>query len=172
MEEKKKNIFLIQNSVFGALMGVSFIITSATYLIGGQNVSTNPQLNNIIMLLTIAGAYIGTRKYRDEKMQGIMSYAQALGNSIFLISAASVLYGIFILIIYSLIPGLLDNYVETLEATFREVYANSQILDPILEVFRKITTPLTIALAEILNKIIMGCIFSLLLAGMLRKTSI
>ena len=66
MEPSKKKNFFSQNTLFGLFVGLSFIAVAYAYYRSGRGVSLNPQLNNVILLLSIVGAFIGVRKYRDE----------------------------------------------------------------------------------------------------------
>lgn len=171
MEKEKKNTFLSKNTIFGLFVGLSFIVASFAFYMAGKSISLNPQLNNVIMLLSIAGSFIGVRKYRDEDLAGSMSYGNALGSCVYLITVASVVYGIYIFYLYRTVPELQQNYLVTIETVLREVYANSSLLNNMTAMLETVMTPAVIAFAEIFNKIFTGFIFSLLLAGILRRTA-
>ena len=67
-------------------------------------------------------------------------------------------------------PELLENYLTSIETTFKEVYSDSAFTENMISMLKAFTTPATIAFAETFNKIFTGFIFSLLLAGLLRRT--
>ena len=96
MEPSKKKNFFSQNTLFGLFVGLSFIAVAYAYYRSGRGVSLNPQLNNVILLLSIVGAFIGVRKYRDELPDNCLSYGKALGACTYLIAVASVIYGCFV----------------------------------------------------------------------------
>jgi len=79
MAPSKKKNFFSQNTLFGLFVGLSFIAVAYAYYRSGRGVSLNPQLNNVILLLSIVGAFIGVRKYRDELPDNCLSYGKALG---------------------------------------------------------------------------------------------
>ena len=56
MEPSKKKNFFSQNTLFGLFVGLSFIAVAYAYYRSGRGVSLNPQLNNVILLLSIVGA--------------------------------------------------------------------------------------------------------------------
>lgn len=170
MEKDKKNTFLTQNTLFGLFIGLSYILAAYVYYRSGKGVSLNPQLNNVIMLLSIAGAFISTRKYRDESLEGTISYGKALGCCVYVIAISSVIYGIYVYTLYHRIPELQENYMMAVDHALREVYANSPLLETMTAMVKAFTSPASIAFAEIFNKIITGFIFSLFLAGILRRT--
>ena len=66
-----------ENTLFGLLIGGSFSMASLLFIWGGKSVAMNPQLNNVIMLLTIFGVFVGAKKYRDEALGGVISYGKA-----------------------------------------------------------------------------------------------
>ena len=154
MAPSKKKNFFSQNTLFGLFVGLSFIAV----------------LNNVILLLSIVGAFIGVRKYRDELPDNCLSYGKALGACTYLIAVASVIYGCFVFYLYRHHPELLENYLTSIETTFKEVYSDSAFTENMISMLKAFTTPATIAFAETFNKIFTGFIFSLLLAGLLRRT--
>ena len=162
MAPSKKKNFFSQNTLFGLFVGLSFIAVAYAYYRSGRGVSLNPQLNNVILLLSIVGAFIGVRKYRDELPDNCLSYGKALGACTYLIAVASVIYRHH--------PELLENYLTSIETTFKEVYSDSAFTENMISMLKAFTTPATIAFAETFNKIFTGFIFSLLLAGLLRRT--
>ena len=58
-------------------------MASLLFIWGGKSVAMNPQLNNVIMLLTIFGVFVGAKKYRDEALGGVISYGKALGAGLY-----------------------------------------------------------------------------------------
>ena len=171
--QKDKYTFFTQNGIFGLLIGISFIAVSFVYYTTGQSVSVNPQLNSVTMLLSITGAFIGCRKYREDCLNGIISYGKALITCIYLIFIAAILYGIYIAILYHYDPSSQTAYFAMLEQTgvmFEKIYATSPLSGEIENALQMLKTPFAIAFSVTFDKIFMGTIFSLFLAGMLRKS--
>ena len=169
METNQKNTFISQNTIFGLFVGLSFILASFTFYKSGKSISLNPQLNNVMMLLSIAGTFIGVRKYREESLNGSISYGNALGACVYLITVASLLYGIYIYWLYRHTPELQENYISTINSVLEEVYKGTPLLENMKAMLQNLMTAGFIAFSEIFNKIFTGFIFSLLLAGILRK---
>ena len=147
MEPSKKKNFFSQNTLFGLFVGLSFIAVAYAYYRSGR-----------------------VRKYRDELPDNCLSYGKALGACTYLIAVASVIYGCFVFYLYRHHPELLENYLTSIETTFKEVYSDSAFTENMISMLKAFTTPATIAFAETFNKIFTGFIFSLLLAGLLRRT--
>ena len=71
--------FAARNGIFGLLVGLGFIAAALIFYKTGQGISLNPGLNNAIQLLSIMGAFIGVRKYREE---GYLPYTK-IGDKFF-----------------------------------------------------------------------------------------
>lgn len=171
MEAEKKNTFFTHNTLFGIFVGLSFVVTSYIFFKTGREISLNPQLNNVIMLLSIVGIFFGVRMYRDQQCGGYISYKKALAASIWLLAVAAVLYGIYLYTLYNKFPELKENYLGVIEAALQEHYSGSPLLENMNTMFKAFTTPATIALGEVFNKLFTGAIFSLFIAGILRRNS-
>lgn len=169
MEKTEKPTFFSQNSLFGALMGLSFVITSGVFFATGKSIVANPYLNNIIMLLTITGTFIGVRKYREDVLGGTITYGHALGTCTYIVGIASLLYGIYTIILYQVLPELKDQYLEIIEIRLREMYSDSPMVDSLSDMMQTFTTAYSIGFSEIFSNLFSGFIFSLFLAGILRK---
>ena len=83
--EKNNEPFFKQNSIFGCLIGATFIFASLLFILAGKGIVVNAQFHNIIMMLTIFGIFMGVRKYRDEQLAGVISYGKALKTGIYIL---------------------------------------------------------------------------------------
>ncbi len=166
---KTNNTFISKNTLFGMLVGLSLILSSFIFYITDKNIMLNPQLSNVMMLLTITGAFIGVRKYREEQLQGFISYSLALGSCVYIIAVGALLYGIYAYAIYCYDPQLQANYITIIQLMLDEIYKNTPILDNIKNMMEHLVSPAFIAITEIFNKVLTGFIFSLFMAGILRR---
>ena len=167
----QRQIFIRQNGIFGLFIGISFILASYIFHLSGLPIYANPQLNNALLLLSIFGAFIGVRKYREEHLNGILSYSRALGSSIYMLCIASILYGIYIYILYTSIPELQENYLQTTLNMLDELYRDTPQLEleKIKSFMKILITPGFITASEVFTKIISSVFFSLFLAFLLRR---
>lgn len=166
---EKKNVFISRNTVFGLFVGLSFILASFLFYKTGRSIVLNPQLNNVMLLLTIAGAFIGVRKYREEQLQGAIGFGAAFGGCIYIIAVGVLIYGIYAYNLYSRYPELQTDYLAAVNFTLEEVYKGTPMLDTMKNMMATFISPLFIALSESFNKLLTGLLFSLLLAGILRR---
>ena len=101
--EKNNEPFFKQNSIFGCLIGATFIFASLLFILAGKGIVVNAQFHNIIMMLTIFGIFMGVRKYRDEQLAGVISYGKALKTGIYILCVASLCYAVYVFFLYSFI---------------------------------------------------------------------
>lgn len=166
---ENKPTFFSANTPFGLVTGIGFIAASyACYKTTGM-LNMDPRLNNVILLLIIAGAFIGVRRYREKVLNGFISYSQALGTSVYIIAVGTIVYGIFLYIMYQQFPELQENYLSNIITVLDEVYKGNPMLDTMKNMMQAMVSPIFISLTEIFNKLFTAVMFSLLLAGLLKR---
>ena len=157
--KKNNELFLKQNSIFGCLIGGTFIFASLLFILAGKGIVVNAQFHNIIMMLTIFGIFIGVRKYRDEQLAGVISYGKALKTGIFILCIASLCYAVYVFFLYTF---------NTLKITGQ----NSPLFKMLEENVDVYFVPASIAFGELFNRIIVGAAFSLFIAGLVRRSKL
>ena len=166
---RKENTFIARNTLFGVIVGLSFILAVFVFYRAGKPVGFNPQLGNVFLLLTVAGVFIGVRKYREECLEGYIDYPLALGACVYIVAVGSLLYGMFLYTLYGRSPELQEQYLATIELFLDEAYKGTPVLDTVKEMMRKFVSPLFIAFSETVSKCLSGFIFSLFIACILRR---
>lgn len=172
MEENKTNIFLKSNTLFGALMGAIFIAASVAIYKSGSPIFMNPTLDRIITLLYICGLTLQIRKYREEALGGFMSYGMALKTGLYLAAVTGFLYAIYIFFMYSQNPSLLEYYLTASEATLKQVYGESSMVESMISMLKVFTSPLSMAFSELFSKVFSGFIYTLFIAWFLKKSPV
>lgn len=168
---KNTEQFLKQNVLFGLIIGATFIVASLLFILAGKSIVMNPQLNNIMMMLTIFGVFIGIKKYRDEQLSGIISYGKALSTGIFILSMAALLYSIYMFILYTFSPDLMAEFKKIMLTSLKVVYQDTPFYKIIEESFTTYLYPISIAFGELFNKILIGAAFTLFIAGLVRRST-
>lgn len=134
---RKENTFIARNTLFGVIVGLSFILAVFVFYRAGKPVGFNPQLGNVFLLLTVAGVFIGVRKYREECLEGYIDYPLALGACVYIVAVGSLLYGMFLYTLYGRSPELQEQYLATIELFLNEAYKGTPVLDTVKEMMRK-----------------------------------
>ena len=138
---RKENTFIARNTLFGVIVGLSFILAVFVFYRAGKPVGFNPQLGNVFLLLTVAGVFIGVRKYREECLEGYIDYPLALGACVYIVAVGSLLYGMFLYTLYGRSPELQEQYLATIELFLDEAYKGTPVLDTVKEMMRKFVSP-------------------------------
>lgn len=166
--EKIKTWLLRPTTLFGILIGMSFIAASLLFILTGRTVAMNMQLNNITLTLTIIGVFIGIRRFREEQPRKLLSYGKAFMTGFGIVLISSGIYTLYILILYTTQPELLEAYRQTLLYSIGEIYKDTSLM-PIVEESAKQFSPALIAFTECIIKIFYGTLFTLLLAAILKR---
>lgn len=170
--EKTNESFFKQNSIFGCLIGATFIIASLIFILAGKGVVVNPQFHNIIMMLTIFGVFIGIRKYRDEQLNGIITYGKALKTGIYILSIASLCYAVYTFLLYTFSTNLLEEFKKMTLTTIKVASQNSPLLKMIEDNADLYFFPASIAFSELFNRILTGAAFTLFIAGLVKRSKL
>lgn len=157
---------------FGTIIGMLYILTSLLFYFTGKNININPQLNQTLTLLMMTGVFLGGRIYRNEYGISRFGFKKAYKVVITMILISTLIYCFYIYILYSSNTNLVNGYIMLVENTFRELYATSPMLDPMLAILKNYTNPVIIAFTEFINKMFSGIIFAIFIALILRNKTI
>ena len=156
---------------FGTLVGISLIVTSYLFYTNGQAISLNPKLSNVNYMLAICGIFIGVRKLRNEIMQGVMSYGQALVAGILIMAFAAFPFALYSYFMFSSDSELISNFIALMEKSLKDANWAESKIESYMEIYELFITPVIVAFIEFINKIFIGLLFSLFLAGILSRTN-
>lgn len=169
MDNEKRNSFFSFNTPGGLLVGVIFAATSFTTFKSGSPIYMNHVLDNILLMLYVFGLTLQIRRYRDEVLNGYITYGTGLKTGVYVGAIAGIIYGIYIYMIYSTYPELLEHYQLSTETTLREVYGSNSMIENIVSMVKVFTTPLTLAFSECFSKVVGGFFYCLFIAWFLRR---
>lgn len=160
---------LLKNSMnFGALNGVAMMIISLLiYLLG---IPQNFIVSLVIYTINIVFIIYGTLFLRNQYLNGEISYGKALSSGILISLFMSILVAFFIFIFFKFIGT--DELNKILEQTEEKMYNQGMSEDQIelaMEITKKYTTPMYMALGTIFSYTFMGFIFSLITSAFIKK---
>lgn len=164
--------------LFGALVGGVLILTSLMFYFRGVPISVNPQITSINYFLIITGIYFGLRIYRNDILNGIISYGRALGAGVLIIGFAGAFYAIYIYVLVKYFDAsILQEFIAITEKSLIEAKYSDEQVELFMALYEKIT-PGAFAFAQWFSKLGAGFLFSLILAfffsrnyGMMRNKS-
>ena len=164
---------------FGALVGGVLILTSLMFYFRGVPISINPQITSINYFLIMTGIYFGLRIYRNDILDGIISYGRALGAGVLMIGIAGAFYAIYIFILVKYFDSsILQEFISITEKSLVEAKYSDEQVKLFMSLYEQIT-PGAFAFAQWFSKLGAGLFFSLILAfffsrnyGIMRNNSI
>ena len=157
-------------TLFGLLVGGGFIVASLLFILSGKDAAMDPRLGNVVSGLTIIGCFMGVKKYRDDRLGGIISYGQAFGAGLRVLLLAALLYTVYTYFLYARTPDLLERYREVSAIVMKEIYGNTPFGAATVEMSKAIT-PGMVAFGEFLRDVVFGMFFLLVIAAILRRTT-
>lgn len=167
--EKQGNLMLKHSMNYGLIMGVVLVILSLiTYWAG---VVKPPFWLSIINYAIMVGIIVwGTKKYRDEALEGAITYGNALGFGVLISLFAGVIVAVFTYIQFTLIdPDLISKLLAIAEEELVNTGMPDDQIETALEMQKKFMTPLITTISALIGMVVMGFIFSLITSIFLKK---
>lgn len=167
----KENKVVLKHCInFGTLVGASLIVASFVFYKNGHAITMNPKLANVNYMLAICGIFIGVKKLRTDIMKGIMSYGQALTAGILIMAFAAVPFALYSYFMYASDAELINNFIALMEKNLKDANWTESRIETYMEIYKMFITPAIVAFIEFVNKIFIGLLFSLFLAGILSRS--
>ncbi|PCH67232.1 MAG: hypothetical protein COC06_05825 [Bacteroidales bacterium] len=164
-----KNSLFRHTFLFGALVGGVLISAAFVVYMKGLSVSFDPNLRSINLFLIVTGVFFGVKKYRDDELDGVISFGRALATGGLIIGFASMFYSIFIYILISYFDSsILEEAIIFLEKGLNEMGYKQKDIDLLMEIYKNIT-PGIFAFGQWFSKALSGLLFSFILAFFFRK---
>ena len=166
MEEKvsvwKANL---NNGIILGLIGVVF-----TLLLYFMDQTFNKSLGYVFMLAQVIILYFMIKSYRDNFLQGYITYGQSVGAGVVIFLYTAILSAVFTYILYKVIdPGLIDKQLAMAEEVMLKRGAPQAAIDAGLAIQKKLLVPEIMAPFSLLGSMIGGTIMSLIVSIFTRK---
>ena len=166
----QRGLFWKNNMNFGAIAGFGIIIYSI--LLYFLNIEQGLVASLIIYLILISVIVIGTKYLRDKIMQGSISYGRALGSGTSISLFASIIVAFYMYLFFKLLdPEALEKMYSLMEDKMYEQGLPEDQIAITMEMSKKFTTPLSIALMAIVSYVFYGFLFSLITSIFIKKKS-
>ncbi len=166
MERSQSSDYTKYTMTYGAYVGGAFILVSLLSYITGSYYGNPLQLLQYFVI--VIGIHLGTTRYRDQYNNGLITYGRALMTGILIIFWGTLIYGVYVYILHKSDPGLIQQYVLSIEKAFTESFSKEQA-NTLITFYDTFITPFMLALGEIISKTIIGIVFSLIIAIFVKK---
>ena len=156
------------NLNWGLIMGFIMIIYTAILYFMDQ--IGNQKLSWVPFVIMIVVTYFGIKAYRDTFLGGFMSYGQVLGSGVLINFYASIVGGIFIIILYKVIdPDLIQKLVAISQDKMLEQGIAEAQMEAAMKVTKIFINPFIMAAMGIFTSVFFGLLVSLILGIFLKK---
>lgn len=167
MEEKStsKSKVILTN---GIILGLALIVFSVLLYIFDLNLNSYLLWFNYIIIVGVV--VYATKNYKNNSLNGIMTYGQALGLGTLIILLGVLLSSIYYYIFVTAIdPDFLSKEIAVLEETLLEKGMSDDQIEMALSMQRKFATPIIKSIGEFVGKSIFGFILILISSAFLKK---
>ena len=166
--QENKSIFWKNSMNFGAIVGLAFIIYEVLLFVLGLSESTTAGYLNYVIL--IAGIFIGTKQFRDNYNNGLISYANALGSGTLISLFASIILAFYMYIFMEFIdPDALDKIMILAEEKLIDRGMPDDQIEAAIEINKKFMTPTVVAIWTVPTFTFFGFLFALITSAILKK---
>ena len=154
---------------YGAMYGLdSIAVFLIAYFMGADFEAKWPQwIGYILLILFIV---LGIQNYRDNDLNGYISYGKSLGTGILIAVFGGIVVGAYTLVFFTMIaPDMVNRILETAQQSLTEKGMSEEQIQMGLEYTRKFMTPGWLMLFSVLGSAFMGLIFSLIISIFMKK---
>ncbi len=166
--QENKSLFWKNSMNFGAIVGLAFIVYAVIlFLFGLENSTTAGYINYLIL---IVGIFVGTKQFRDNFNNGLITYANALGSGTSIAFFASLILALYMYVFVTVIdPDAIDKMRVLAEERFLDKGMPDDQIEKAMEMNQKFMTPAFLSLMTVPTFTFFGFLFSLVTSAILKK---
>lgn len=169
MENQSNSVNHVAMS-YGLYMGLALILNSVIFYVMGSPFSN--YCAYISYAILIGGIALAMRTYKENNSEAGVTYGRALGLGTLQSLFASVILAFFTFVLFKLVDNtLIDKFLSSMEEQLLSRGTPENQINAVISMYRKVMTPLTYSLGQILGITFMGFLFSLILAIFFKKQS-
>lgn len=168
MENKRTQMKVAMT--YGTMYGLATAIIGLVFYFAGADIQSKwPQW--ISYLLLILFIFLGAKSYRDQDLEGYITYGKSLGTGVLIGLFGGIITGFFTVMLFFVIdPGLVN---KILEATQQQMMDQGGMSDEQIKMAvswtQKFMTPIALFLFSIVGGAFMALIFSLIISVFIKK---
>ena len=167
-QQKEASIFNGNNINYGILMAVvAFVFTLILFFAKIPLTSWWNYLSTPIYLILL---YLGIKSFRDKSLGGYMSFGKGFKGG----AAISLIFGLVMTVLNFIYfkfinTNFTENMLLMLEEQFVKQGQTDEVIEQIMGIYEVIFQPIPMTLIGFFSALIMGLIFSLIFAAILKK---
>lgn len=165
--EQKVNVWKanLTNGLILSMIGI--VYTLVMYFL---DLTVNKTQGYAFLLILVVSLFFLIKSYRDNYLQGYITYGQAVGAGVVIFLYYAILMAIFTYILYAVIdPGLIDKQLAAAEELLAKRGMPQEAMDAALKIQKKMMKPEIMAPVGIFGNMLYGVIMSLIVAIFAKK---
>jgi hypothetical protein len=152
----------------GLITGLALIIYSVLLFVLELNLKSG--LNYLAYLIIIAGFIYGTKTYRDNALNGSITYSKALGYSTVILLVAAILSTIYNYVFFTIIdPDIVDKILAVSEEKMLSRGMSDEQIEMGIEMSKKFMSPVLMTIMGFIWTMIFGFILALITSAFIKK---
>ena len=169
--EPKSNPIYQSAMTSGLILGIAQVTLILIVHLMGFDIIRPPFLATLLNYIIIIGVIIySTIKFRDESLDGEISYSKALGFGLLVSVFAGLVYGIYMIIHMRFIDtNYLTNFISAAEEVYYMSGFSEKQIEDALRLLEMIQKPIVMVIYAVFGSTFLGLIFSLVTSIFLKK---
>lgn len=153
---------------WGAITGIALIASGLIFYMLGVKTSKISQFLSYIIL--IGGIYIGTKKYRDDIGNGMLSYSKSLITGTQIAFFASILLGFYMFIFFTYVDAsMITEILNQQEQAMIDKDMPTENIEDAMNIMRKFMTPTSMSATTVVSFTLIGFFVSLIVSLFVKK---
>jgi Protein of unknown function (DUF4199) len=166
MEEK--SLFWKNSLKHGLIVGLVIIIYSVLLYVFDLNLIQ--ALGYVVYVIFIAGFFLGTKAFRDNNLNGNISYGRAFGYSIVILLIGSIIYSIYSYFLVAVIdPDLIDKMLALGEEKMLQQGMSDDQIEMAQSMQKKFMSPGIMSVIGFFGLMFIGTILALITSAIVKK---
>jgi hypothetical protein len=171
----QENISQVKFSLnYGAILGVVFVILSILFYIAGMDAAQSRWTQWLYYAIMIGMIIYAIKIYRDQYLDGAISFGHALGTGVLVVMFGSLIYSVYTFIFLAFIDAsMIEKMILTAEEDMINRGMSDAEIDQAMSFTRQfMTNPGLIALFMTISFVFFGFIFSLIISLFMKKSPV
>ncbi len=166
MEEK--SLFWKNSLKHGLIVGLVIIIYSVLLYVFELNLIQ--ALGYVVYVIFIAGFILGTKEFRDNNLNGHISYGRAFGYSIVILLIGAIIYSIYSFLLVTVIdPDIVDKMLAMAEEKMLERGMTDDQVEMAQSMQKKFMSPVFMSTMAFIFTMFFGTIIALITSAIVKK---
>jgi len=164
----QQNALLKNSMLYGAYLGLSLILVSVLfYSLSFENGIVSMLVNYAVLIVWVA---VGTISFRDNKLNGFLSYGKAYTSGILIIIFGAFITSIYMYFFVTVIePDFMNKVIEKMTEDLQEQGKSAEEIDMAVSWTKKFSTPLMLTFMTFIGQVFWGALLNLIVAIFLKK---